>query len=162
MAKRIGALTLPEWALYMSKLGKEFGPAARRGLRRGALESLSIVQRRTSELNAVNLGILKRGWKVEHGVDVSLLYNTQLYASVVEYGRRAGSRMPPIQPIAEWARRRLGLSSKEARAAAFGIAASIKRRGIKGRFLMGGALNQFKDAVRRGVVAELEKALKGR
>lgn len=54
------------------------------------------------------------------------------YAKVIELGRKPGSKMPPIAPIALWAQRKLGLDEEMARGIAFGIARNIARRGFKG------------------------------
>ena len=55
----------------------------------------------------------------------------------LEYGRRAGSRMPPSAPIEEWAYRHgMGLS------AVFPLRRAIARRGIPARHMMRNALNQ--------------------
>ena len=69
------------------------------------------------------------------------------YASVVEFGRRAGSKPPPITPIADWvhkkgiggtysikSKRRTGKSGtqeQEDRRAAWFISKKIGKRGIK-------------------------------
>lgn len=60
---------------------------------------------------------------------VSLPRNLAYY-HVMEEGRRPGGRMPPVDAIAGWLRRR-GSSAN-----AFVVARSIARRGIKGRFFM--------------------------
>jgi hypothetical protein len=60
---------------------------------------------------------------------VSLPRNLDYY-HVMEKGRRPGGRMPPLDAIAGWLRR------KGSTANAFVVARSIARRGIKGRFFM--------------------------
>jgi hypothetical protein len=60
---------------------------------------------------------------------VSLPRNLDYY-HVMEYGRKPGGRMPPLDAIAGWLRR------KGSNANAFVVARSIARRGIKGRFFM--------------------------
>ena len=61
--------------------------------------------------------------------NVSLPRNLDYY-HVMERGRRPGGRMPPVDAIAGWLRRK-GLPHN-----AFAVARSIARRGIKGRFFM--------------------------
>ena len=56
------------------------------------------------------------------------------YAIVIEKGRKPGT-MPPVDAIALWAVRKLGLSPEEAKGAAFAIAKSIAKKGIKGRHM---------------------------
>ena len=50
------------------------------------------------------------------------------YAAPLEWGRLPGS-MPPVEPLAPWFRRKLGLSPKAALSAAWGYAITLKRRG---------------------------------
>jgi len=52
------------------------------------------------------------------------------YAEVIEYGRKPGSKMPPLEPIALWAQRKLGLDFHEAQEIAFGIARNIAKFGF--------------------------------
>lgn len=54
-----------------------------------------------------------------------------VYYNTMEYGRRAGATPPSGNKLVAWAARK-GLS----KSAAFAIARSIGRRGIKGRFFM--------------------------
>jgi len=61
---------------------------------------------------------------------------TAIHAPFVEYGRKAG-RMPPIQIIKAWARRKLRVSEKEADSVAFSVARKIAMEGTKAQpFLM--------------------------
>ncbi len=46
----------------------------------------------------------------------------------LEFGRKAG-QMPPIEPIQEWAERKLGVSSDESKGIAFAIAKKIAKEG---------------------------------
>lgn len=53
------------------------------------------------------------------------------YADDVEYGRMAGT-MPPVAPIKEWTKRKLGITNpKQLNNTAWAIATSIKSRGIQ-------------------------------
>lgn len=53
-------------------------------------------------------------------------------APVLELGRRAGARMPPLDAIAFWAMRKFGIDEDAAGDAAFPIARAIALRGFKG------------------------------
>lgn len=58
--------------------------------------------------------------------------STQLYAAPVERGRQPG-KMPPVDPIALWVKRKLGAGSdKQAKQIAFAIARKIARVGTTG------------------------------
>lgn len=69
------------------------------------------------------------------GLEVKPLYATVathlVYASVMEFGRRPGARMPPLKALEGWARRH-GFDKDSI----FVLARAIARRGIKGRFFM--------------------------
>jgi hypothetical protein len=54
------------------------------------------------------------------------------YGEVVELGRRPGKAFPPVDPIALWARRKLGVSEKESRSVGFAIARKIAIHGFEG------------------------------
>jgi hypothetical protein len=73
-----------------------------------------------------------RGETVTFGDQVRGTVGTPLeYAEPVEFGRKAGS-FPPIEPIELWARRKLGVDSKEARSVAYAVAWKIYRKGTEG------------------------------
>jgi hypothetical protein len=59
----------------------------------------------------------------------------------VEYGRRAGARMPPPNALATWARRHGGIDP-------FVLARSIGRKGIKARPFLHPALRSAEDKIR--------------
>lgn len=61
----------------------------------------------------------------------------QPYAVPVELGTKP--HMPPVQPLQDWVRQKLGLSGKEGRSVAFAIARKISKKGTKGHFM-------FRDA----------------
>lgn len=52
-----------------------------------------------------DIGAYIAKWDVEDTPDGTDLVNDAPHASVIEYGRRAGARPPPLQPILEWAQR---------------------------------------------------------
>ena len=54
------------------------------------------------------------------------------YGQVVELGRRPGKAMPPVDPIALWARRKLGVSEEESKGVGFAIARKIAIKGFEG------------------------------
>jgi hypothetical protein len=60
------------------------------------------------------------------------------YAEPVEYGRKPG-KQPPVEPLALWARRKLGIPKEEADGVGFAIARRIALKGTDGAFM-------FRDA----------------
>lgn len=54
----------------------------------------------------VDRGTYKNSFRFEDIPDGAVAYNFQMYAPIIEYGRRPGARMPPVQAIYEWVRRK--------------------------------------------------------
>ena len=82
-------------------------------------------------------GMLKNSWKVSSDSKGSSVFSTAPHAGIIELG----CRPHPVskegrEAIAGWARRKLGLSEKEAESAAYAIALKIKREGQKPKYLV--------------------------
>ena len=69
--------------------------------------------------------------KASGNIVIELLLNN--YVQYIESGRKAGSKFPPIQPIAEWAKKKLG---KEDNSTIFLIRRAIAEDGIRPRPFM--------------------------
>jgi hypothetical protein len=162
-------LKLSELAPAYRNLGAGQVKAARRGAIKGALRAVQTLVQATGQAGpanpgnkgsggAVNTGHYKRSWKWEALSDGARVYNTAPYASIIEMGRRPG-RFPPITLIQKWAQRRLGLSLKEAKAAAFPIARAIAKRGLIGRKVMANAMPKVEKDFLEEVEKELAKEL---
>lgn len=99
------------------------------------------------------------GEVVSFGMPVKAQVGTPLeYGEVVEYGRRPGKAMPPVDPIAKWVRSKLGITDrKEARSVGFAIARTIAREGTEGAHMFENAWkdnerwveNQLRDLPKR-------------
>lgn len=57
------------------------------------------------------------------------------YSIVVEKGRRPGQRMPPVDALAIWAIRVLGVSREESQRVGWAIAKHIAKHGTEGKFM---------------------------
>ena len=161
-------LTVPQWIARMDKRARETVPQLQKALETGAAKAIPILQRATQnaeppnpegigEGGAFDTGNYQRRWQaipIANGVRVT---NTAPYSGIIEDGRRPDSRFPPLAVIARWAMRRLHLSAKEAKSAAFPIAQSIARRGLKARRVLGNA----SDEIKRAINDELQKVLEG-
>lgn len=94
------------------------------------------LSRRGPEALGADTGVLKSSIQstVEpSGSEINITVGTgQTWARAWEYGRPAGKR-PPSQPLAEWARRVMGVSEKESKGIGFLIARDIGRKGRKPR-----------------------------
>ena len=115
-------------------------------------------------IGAVNYGNYLKAWSARvlssGGSRGVLVANTRVYAPNIDYGRRAGARLPPISAITQWAVKKLGLPYKEARRAAFPIAQKIKRDGLKPRGVLHGpnTTKDLSDAMETAVGAALDRA----
>lgn len=113
---------------------------------------------------AVDTGHYLRNWKVADmtlaGIRGVLITNSAAYMAVIERGRTAGAKAPPVNVIASWAQRRLGLPYKEAQRAAWPIAMAIKRRGLYARRVMTGnpARNSYRKTMREVMGIALDEA----
>jgi hypothetical protein len=170
MTSRVLRIDMSDFGPSYRRLGAEFGAAGRRGALKGAMRAVGTLQRATSKAppanpsgkgkgGAVNTGAYKRGWKWAKEPDGASVYNAMAYASIIENGRRKNSRRPPLDVIARWAQRKLGLSVREARRAAFPIARAIAKRGLIARQVMGSSVLKIEEDFLIEVIKELDKAL---
>jgi hypothetical protein len=96
------------------------------------------------------------------------------YADVIEYGRRAGAKQPPVKAIENWIRiKKLKLRNKQGqfikstesniKSAAFVIAKSIGKKGIQGINYYAEAIDdtwdEYKDRLLEGYIKSVENRL---
>lgn len=162
-------LKLGDWPGYLLRLGPRFKIAARRGAIRAGMRAVSTLQRATSAAapanpqqvgvgGAVNTGYYKRAWKTLGTPDGADVFNTAVYAGVIEHGREPG-RGVPLTPLTNWAQRRLGLSREEAKRVAYVISRRIKKRGLVARNVMEDSLPTIEADFEHEVKRELDREL---
>ena len=163
--------TPSEYARWLGRLGGRMDSAVRRGLVVASMRVLPVADRATKRaepasehgsVGAVNYGIYRRAWQTEVTPGRLAVYNRTAYAGVIEYGRRAGTRMPPRDAIARWAQRKLGLAESDARTAAFVMARAIARRGLRARRVLGGAVQEMGDIVREELSKSFARTLEAK
>lgn len=161
-------MTFEEWQRYHLRIADALKPAAMRGLQSAALRVIPLLHARTRTAppqnpsgvgrgGAVDTGMFLRGWKSTAQDDATvLIYNsvTDGRAPTQEYGRRAGSAMPPPAVVEAWLRRRLGMGAREAKRAAFPIARAIGRRGLLPRRIL--TANEFQERIAEVVAEEVQ------
>jgi hypothetical protein len=163
-----------EFALYHHRLAQQHRPVLLRGIRAGAQRVVSYMIERTRKAppanpggigggGAVNTGEFVRRWKAHPLSDGAVVTNDDPKGPVIEHGRRAG-KAPPLEMIATWALRRLGLSEEESKRVAFPIAMAIRRRGLLGRKIMTApeAQTRIEYLVRNEMIHELDRELRRR
>lgn len=114
------------------------------------------VQERTPTTHGTLRASIIGDVRVLPGIGIEGVVGTSLaYAVPVELG--SGPHMPPVEPLVEWAKQKLGVRGKEAESAAWGIAKAIAKRGTVGVGMFHRALaanrqqllEQFGECVRR-------------
>ena len=111
--------------------------AARQGIRAGAMSIINDAKQNLRGNHSVVTGQLRASGRVqavqgdEDAVDAGFFSNDTQggYAYFVEYGRRSG-KMPPVDCIVQWFRKKFGLNEKEAKAGA-GFCQSNSKEGNK-------------------------------
>lgn len=90
-------------------------------------------QEKVVEMKAVDTGfMLKTAFFESKFMQKKISYPAP-YAAWVEYGRHEGT-MPPVEPIAMWVKRQVGVrNEKEALRIAWAVAMNMKEKGIKPR-----------------------------
>jgi hypothetical protein len=158
---------------YMRELGESFGPSLLAGLTAAAVRAEATLVSEGDRKGVVNTFVYRAGWT--HGTAMRLgnasasvrVFNTAPYSGVIELGRRAGRKMPWVrdvpleaQPIYMWCISKLGMTADEAKKAARPIAWSIKRKGIKGRYVVRDVLGQLAKDGAEEVAKSLRKGMR--
>lgn len=117
---------------FLTRYGEAFVMELRSALKLNYSYAPGFTQVRATQgtANKIDTGSLYDSIQAVYNFDdfeVDILMNE--YWQWVNQGRNRGS-YAPIQPLQEWAQRRLGLMGDEARSAAFGISQNIFRFGI--------------------------------
>lgn len=165
--------TMPEIGQLIKKLGDRAPLAIQKAATSLSMRALTIVQDAVRNAppasskgsgGAVNTGRFLAAWEAApaqqgtaFGVLIQVPNSKAPYAAVIEYGRRPGSKPPPVEPIARWAQRRLRLPYEQAKGVAFAIARSIGRRGLTGRHILTSdkTKNRLRYAMKKELLREL-------
>lgn len=181
---------LRELRISLDKVAAVSVKAARRGLRKGALKIVNDAKQNLRNNKSVVTGQLRASGKVQavegdpDAVDAGFFSQDTKggYAYFVEYGRRAG-KMPPVEMLMEWLRKRTSKSKalrsavnilegrrkrREAaytkddllRSAAWGLARHIAKKGTRPHPFFGPAVEANKNAINEYIAEEVEKEIK--
>lgn len=178
-------LTAEQVAKMDSKTAAQVRPALVLAARIAASRSLLLIQSRTRSASpasehgsqgAFDTGSFLRSWKTGPDPRGAVLYNGQKYAGVIELGRRAGARPPPFDTIAKWLLRKIPSLARIRRTSkgrfisrlntvmpiARRVAVAIARRGLRGRFIVMGAMETMSKYLLDEVVSMLTAVEEGR
>lgn len=119
-------------------------------------EADALVEREVKELTPTTHGLLRGSISSEVSVGqdnvIGVVGTSMNYALPVEIGTRP--HFPPIEPLIDWVRAKLGIPEREARGVAFLVARKISRVGTEGAHMFGRGF----DAVEAAVIAIFEAA----
>lgn len=144
------------------------GKAARRGLRKAALQIVNDAKQNLRSNGSVVTGMLRASGKVQavegnaDAVDAGFFSNGGQggYALFVEYGRRMG-KFPPVDMIVQWVRKKLRIADeKAAKGIGFVIARKIAKKGTTPHPFFGPAVEKNKNAVSEFIAEEVAKETK--
>jgi hypothetical protein len=111
---------------------------------------------RDGTVGAFNTGAYARAWKAEKMPWGSLLFNDKTYSPIIEHGARYGAKAPPRKPLAQWARRKLGMSKDGAYAFSYVMAQNIKKRGLRPRRVLKDARKELRLLILKEVKHEVD------
>lgn len=121
------------------------------------IEADALAEREITEITPRAAGLLAGsiGSEVQSFEDsvIGVVGTSAAYAVPVELGTRP--HFPPIEPLVDWVRVKLGVGEKEARGVAFLVARKISRTGTKGAHMFERALS----SVEPGIAAIFHRAL---
>lgn len=124
-------------------------------LERAAWESELLLEREVKELTPVGIGgggglkgsiAAREPKRLADGV-IGVVGTPLNYAVPVELGTKP--HFPPVQPLADWARQKLGVDPGEARSVGFLIARKISKKGTKGAHMFADAFKANRGQVAR-------------
>lgn len=172
-------VTLPQLPGRLKKLNKKLEKAILLGARKGARKVPTILKRKidaTTPYPPIAFGKYKRSWRVEivpRGVQIA---NEMNYAQFVEVGRGPG-KGPPMQALIKWAllkRFNIGGRSKRgsgkrnrknkakiyiATRIAWALFWKIKKRGVKGRYVIKQSIPEITRTVGRAIEIQMSRVI---
>lgn len=143
-----------------------FKKAIQMGTESAALRTVELIQNelipRAKGGQPVDTSHYRQAWHVEPVGDDWHVVNNMPYASVIEYGAKAGNikvGRAMISALTEWVGRKTGLSGNDARSRAWSIAISMASTvTIRGKTFQGGGKGIFNRTKGKGGLRIAEKA----
>jgi hypothetical protein len=140
------------------------GPYIEQEIERATLENVLLLERATKENTPVGVGggaglrgsIAGKGPRRDGPNILGVVTSPLNYAVPVELGTKP--HMPPVQPLIDWAERKLDLPPQIAKRVGWAIAKSIAKRGTKGAFMFTRALKENEIKVVSVYQRALERA----
>ena len=168
MAKVI-KMNMHQWSDHLRQLGSRFQPAMTRGMIAGAMRCIPILQTATMQAppasprgtsGAVDTGLYQAAWRSAPMPNGAKVFNMRPYAGVIEGGRRPYPvGREGMRNLEAWVHRKLKISGKAARDAAWAIAKTLEKRPLEARRVMSGSEDKMIEAVEKEILHELDLEL---
>ncbi len=137
-------------------------PKMRRVMERAEFEAAhTLVQRVKHEIQTRDLpdtGALVGSVHVKKKGRATMVVVDAPHAGWIEYGTRP--HRPPVQPLIEWAARKLGADEVEAVRIGWAVAAKIEREGTRAHGYFAAAMKDAPGLVRRIITRDLKNKLR--
>ena len=149
----------------MDGMSRKVFAAARSGLSKAGMNVIADAQQALRDNGTNNTGLLSNSGRVQEtdgkdALDVGFFAKSgRGYADYVENGRRSG-KMPPVDIMAQWARKKLRVPAREARSAGYLIARKIARKGTRPQPFFRPAVERNRQAIER-VISEAVASVTG-
>ena len=169
MARRSGKINyetdITEFAEFIRNLKEKARDLAIEAMQESALEGVSDIVNRIKKAKLVDTGALAQSVMATPTKTGAAIDITAPYAGVMEYGRRPGAAMPPLDAIYAWVVRK-GLATEdpdeedgegEAWDIARAIQLSIARSGIEPRRFMARAMKKIRKESRDRIIERLKE-----
>lgn len=142
--------------------------AAREGLQAGAMQIINDAKQNLRNNGSIVTGQLRASGKVQavkgdpDAIDAGFFSNDNAggYAYFVEYGRRAG-KMPPVDVIIQWLRKKFRLDAKDAIARGWHKARAIASKGTKPHPFFAPAVEKNRAEIEKAVGQAMTKDING-
>ena len=140
-------------AAAMARAWAQAPEIVREELYRATLEAELLLERETQENTPIGVGgggglkgsISSREPQILADTVIGEVGTPLDYAIPVEFGSRP--HRPPVQPLADWAKAKLGVSDDEAEGVGWAIASKIAKEGTEGAFMFTNALDSARPQI---------------
>lgn len=151
---------------YERQLAKQLPDVAKRVNRDTAKKAIGILQKTARAVRPYPPIDTKRyinSFEIQRAPqDTVVVTNRRGYAGVIEDGRRAGARQPPVSALKGWVRRKFGVSPQRALGIAFAVARNIGKRGIKAKKVVTSAMPEIGRTFTKALFDANQKWLGGK
>lgn len=147
-------MDIKDFEKFIEAQAKGYGEGVEKALTDTAAHAINHVQTvaipQAKPFPPILFGNYKRSWKILKRTSNSVEVGSDIpYAGVIEYGSRP--HFPPVDAMRLWAKRKMGLSGKDAKNVAFLVSRAIAKHGTKPRYINTGSQPMFQKFLNQAV-----------